>query len=78
MIIFCCILEQHLRPCIPRSCPSALANIMRKCWDPKPEKRPEMHEVLKMLEAIDTSKGGESMRKDQTSSYLCFLPCRRP
>lgn len=45
-------------PSIPRCCPSALANIMKKCWDKYPEKRPEMEEDVKMLEAIDTSKGG--------------------
>lgn len=50
---------------------------MRKCWDAIPEMRPEMHEVVEMLEAIDTSKGGEVKRKDQTSFCSCFLPCRR-
>lgn len=51
---------------------------MRKCWDAKPEKRPEMHEVVEMLEAIDTSKGGEIICKDKNPFCLCFVPSRRP
>ncbi|KHN15740.1 Serine/threonine-protein kinase HT1 [Glycine soja] len=72
------VINQHLRPEIRRSCPSALSNIMRKCWDAKPEKRPEMHEVVEMLEAIDTSKGGEIICKDKNPFCLCFVPSRRP
>ncbi|PHT31226.1 hypothetical protein CQW23_27563 [Capsicum baccatum] len=44
------------RPEIPNTCPSALANIMKQCWDDDPKKRPEMQEVVLMLEAIDTQK----------------------
>jgi hypothetical protein len=31
---------------------------MERCWDVNPDKRPEMTEVVSMLEAVDTSKGG--------------------
>jgi hypothetical protein len=37
-----------------------MANIMHKCWDASPEKRPDMDEVVRFLEALDTSKGGGS------------------
>ncbi|KAG6783892.1 hypothetical protein POTOM_009574 [Populus tomentosa] len=37
-------MHNHLRPEIPRCCPSSLATVMRKCWDANPEKRPEMDE----------------------------------
>ncbi|KAK7391069.1 hypothetical protein VNO78_19404 [Psophocarpus tetragonolobus] len=75
--VSCMVINQHLQPEIPRSCPSALANIMRKCWDAKPERRPEMHEVVEMLEAIDTSKRGEMIRK-HTPFCLCFVSPQRP
>ncbi|XWS39285.1 hypothetical protein CRYUN_Cryun18bG0038100 [Craigia yunnanensis] len=72
------VVRQNLRPEIPRCCPSSLANIMRKCWDANPEKRPEMDEVVRMLEAVDTSKGGGMIPDDQTSTCFCFAPARGP
>ncbi|KAG6435577.1 hypothetical protein SASPL_100451 [Salvia splendens] len=72
------VVRQNLRPVIPRCCPSSLANIMKKCWDANPEKRPEMDEVVRLLEAIDTSKGGGMIPEDQSSSCFCFAPSRGP
>ncbi|KAJ6938760.1 serine/threonine-protein kinaseY13-like [Populus alba x Populus x berolinensis] len=69
---------KHLRPEIPRCCPSSLAGVMRKCWDANPEKRPEMDEVVRLLEAIDTSKGGGMLPEDQSTGCLCFTPARGP
>ncbi|MCL7036720.1 hypothetical protein MKW94_007338, partial [Papaver nudicaule] len=67
-----------LRPEIPRCCPSSLAHIMRKCWDGNAEKRPEMDEVVTLLEAIDTSKGGGMIPEDQVNGCFCFAPVRGP
>lgn len=73
------VVRQNLRPEIPRCCPSSLANIMKKCWDVNPEKRPEMDEVVRMLEAIDTSKGGGMIPEDQAAAgCFCFTPMRGP
>lgn len=72
------VVRQNLRPEIPRCCPSSLANIMRKCWDGDADKRPEMGEVVRMLEAIDTSKGGGMIPDDQTPTCFCFAPPRGP
>lgn len=69
---------QNLRPEIPRCCPSSLASIMRKCWDANPERRPEMHEVVSLLEAIDTSKGGGMIPEDQVNGCFCFSAGRGP
>lgn len=63
---------QSLRPEIPRCCPSSLASIMRKCWDASAENRPDMGEVVELLEAIDTSKGGGMIPEDQLNGCFCF------
>lgn len=72
------VVRQNLRPEIPRCCPSSLANIMKKCWDVNPEKRPEMDEVVRMLEAVDTSKGGGMIPEEQAAGCFCFTPMRGP
>ncbi|KAL9430981.1 hypothetical protein AB3S75_026219 [Citrus x aurantiifolia] len=72
------VVRQNLRPDIPRCCPSSLASIMRKCWDANPDKRPVMDEVAKLLEAVNTSKGGGMIPEDQAHGCLCFIPTRGP
>ncbi|KAK8954354.1 Serine/threonine-protein kinase HT1 [Platanthera zijinensis] len=70
---------QNMRPRIPRCCPSALANVMKRCWHVNPDKRPDMDEVVRLLEAIDTSKGGGMTVDGQAPSCLCFVsPIRGP
>ncbi|CAL1411293.1 unnamed protein product [Linum trigynum] len=72
------VVRNNLRPEIPRCCPSSLTNIMKKCWDGHAEKRPEMAEVVKMLEALDTSKGGGMIPEDHNPGCFCFAPTRGP
>ncbi|KAM1341205.1 hypothetical protein ACFX2F_005690 [Malus domestica] len=70
--------RQNLQPEIPRCCPSTLASVMHKCWDANPDKRPEMKEVVKLLYAIDTSKGGSMIPEDQSTGCFCFSTPRGP
>ncbi|XP_060188329.1 serine/threonine-protein kinase STY13-like [Lycium barbarum] len=72
------VVRQNLRPEIPRCCPSSLANVMKRCWDASPDKRPEMDEVVSLLETIDTSKGGGMIPVDQRQGCLCFRKNRGP
>lgn len=76
----CCLvyLAQNLRPEIPKCCPHSVATIMKRCWDPNPDKRPEMEEVVKLLEGVDTSKGGGMIAPDQFQGCLCFFRPRGP
>ncbi|XP_023527178.1 serine/threonine-protein kinase STY46-like [Cucurbita pepo subsp. pepo] len=68
------VVNQNLRPNIPACCPTSLANVMRKCWDGNPSERPAMHEVVQMLEAIDTSQGGGMVSPDHVPRSFCFRP----
>ncbi|XP_037474433.1 serine/threonine-protein kinase STY13-like [Triticum dicoccoides] len=72
------VVSQNLRPKIPWCCPSAFASIMKRCWDANPDKRPEMEEVVSMLEAIDTSKGGGMIPDQDRGCLSCFRPRRGP
>ncbi|GKE03759.1 protein kinase superfamily protein, partial [Tanacetum coccineum] len=72
------VVRQNLRPDIPKCCPSAFASILKKCWDANPDRRPEMDEVVRLLEAIDTSKGGGMIPEGQATGCLCFTTTRGP
>ncbi|CAH1434835.1 unnamed protein product [Lactuca virosa] len=72
------VVRQNLRPEIPRCCPNSLATVMKRCWDANPDRRPEMDEVVAMLEAIDTSKGGGMIPGDQQQGCFCFNRTRGP
>ncbi|KAL8486448.1 hypothetical protein ACS0TY_022768 [Phlomoides rotata] len=72
------VVRQNLRPDIPRCCPSSFASIMKKCWDANPDKRPNMDEAVRLLEAIDTSRGGGMIPEDQVGGCFCFAPSRGP
>ncbi|XP_031093550.1 serine/threonine-protein kinase STY13-like [Ipomoea triloba] len=72
------VVRQNLRPDIPRCCPSSFGNVMKRCWDANPDKRPEMDEVVSMLEVIDTSKGGGMIPLDQPQGCFCFRRYRGP
>ncbi|PSS26861.1 Serine/threonine-protein kinase [Actinidia chinensis var. chinensis] len=70
------VVYKNLRPEIPRCCPRELANVMKKCWDRDPKKRPEMRDVVGMLEAIHVSKGRGMVPLDRQSRgfFCCFRP----
>ncbi|KAK7280088.1 hypothetical protein RJT34_25150 [Clitoria ternatea] len=77
--IYCCNMAYSGLSFAAMSCAVIHKMLLRKCWHKKAEKRPEMHEVVRMLEAIDTRKGGGMIPEDQTPICCSFLsPSRRP
>uniref|UniRef100_A0A7N0UCK8 Protein kinase domain-containing protein n=1 Tax=Kalanchoe fedtschenkoi TaxID=63787 RepID=A0A7N0UCK8_KALFE len=72
------VVRQNLRPKIPRCCPKPLTSIMRRCWDANHEKRPDMDEVVRLLEDMDTSKGGGMIPVDGDLGCFCFGSTRGP
>lgn len=45
------IVEGH-RPKIPKFCPSMLADLIRRCWNPQREMRPTFKEITRMLKTM--------------------------
>ncbi|XP_047326085.1 serine/threonine-protein kinase STY13-like [Impatiens glandulifera] len=72
------VVRKNLRPHVPRCCPKSLRSIMKKCWDKIPNNRPEMEEVVRLLEAIDTTKGGGMIPDGQFRGCFCFFNPRGP
>ncbi|XP_062209026.1 serine/threonine-protein kinase STY13-like [Phragmites australis] len=68
------VVKLGIRPDIPRCCPRALADIMTRCWDGNPDSRPEMSEVVSLLERIDTAsgKGGMTPVDEVAQGCSCF------
>ncbi|XP_027078790.1 serine/threonine-protein kinase STY13-like [Coffea eugenioides] len=57
--IYCCDkpdFSTSFRPIIPQHCPRNLSRLMERCWDADPKRRPEMAEVVNVLESLDTSQ----------------------
>ncbi|EGR33833.1 protein kinase, putative, partial [Ichthyophthirius multifiliis] len=46
------VIQNDLRPSIPKKTPETLANLMKRCWDKEPQKRPSFKEIIKILELI--------------------------
>jgi serine/threonine protein kinase len=44
------VVNRGVRPPIPDTCPSNVADIMSRCWDANPDVRPSFAQVVKMLE----------------------------
>jgi hypothetical protein len=51
------------RPKITEDTPESIANLMKRCWDPDPEKRPSMDEIHKILSDIKNEEFYEADQK---------------
>ncbi|XP_006662364.1 serine/threonine-protein kinase STY13-like [Oryza brachyantha] len=71
------VLHKQMRPKIPKCCPQDMACIMRRCWDAEPTSRPEMQDIVDMLEKLDTRKGRGMVPVRKPSYCFCFSIRRR-
>lgn len=46
------IRDDYLTPTIPENCDSQLRELMMECWNPLPEKRPDMKIICDRLESM--------------------------
>lgn len=49
------VARSHYRPPLDAGLPQELMSLVKKCWDPRPELRPSMSEVIKMLLEVNAS-----------------------
>ena len=59
------VIDEGVRPEIPKNCPSRLRKLMQRCWDEDPKKRPSMSKVVSELENVilDVSIQDHTARK---------------
>ncbi|GJZ06788.1 DNA damage-binding protein 1 [Tanacetum coccineum] len=70
-------ISQNKKGYIPRICPNSFVTVMKRCCDTNLKKLPEMDEVVAILEAIDTLKGGGMILSNQEQhGCFCFKQTR--
>nr|GEY40548.1 serine/threonine-protein kinase HT1-like [Tanacetum cinerariifolium] len=62
----------ELRPSIPLDCPRSLAELMERCWNTDPSKRPEMKDVVTELEKIGKAKGLQTQSEDREAVRVAW------
>lgn len=62
------VLNQDRRPLIPQSCPPALGQLIRVCWDRDPNKRPEFKTIAKAFQSGKIYFPGT--KKDRVKAYI--------
>lgn len=53
MLFECCFLVQNARPPLADNCSPVLANLIKRCWDQNPAKRPDFNYIVSVLEKYD-------------------------
>ncbi|XP_073304176.1 serine/threonine/tyrosine-protein kinase HT1-like [Primulina huaijiensis] len=49
------VVNKNFRPNFPADCPPAMKALIEQCWCPKPDKRPEFSQIVKILEEFESS-----------------------
>ena len=46
------VVNNDLRPHIPKNTPESFAKLMKRCWERVPEKRPSFKDIIRDLESM--------------------------
>ncbi|KAL4569621.1 hypothetical protein LXL04_025263 [Taraxacum kok-saghyz] len=64
---------REMRPLISVNCPKSLAHLMERCWDTDPKKRPEMKDVVVLLEEIEKYESFQTVPEDLHGGCFTFF-----
>lgn len=62
-----------MRPSIPESCNTMLAEMMRECWSKDPAKRPDFSDIVRQLEALQEKEGGKGETLGDERGCTCAI-----
>jgi hypothetical protein len=68
------VIRHNLRPVIPPSWPSSLADLLARCWKLKSAERPSFAEVVKLLRDVDFPRVETVEKELFKSSVINSLP----
>lgn len=46
------VLNNDMRPSIPKKVPEVYVKLMQRCWDREPNRRPSFKEIIKELQSM--------------------------
>ncbi|CAH9098473.1 unnamed protein product [Cuscuta epithymum] len=67
------VVQQGLRPTIPKDTHPKLTELLEKCWQQDPNKRPEFPEILEILQRIAKGVGDDGEEKHKEKSIGSFF-----
>ncbi|XP_070051384.1 serine/threonine-protein kinase STY46 isoform X2 [Nicotiana tabacum] len=71
------VVQQGLRPTIPKDTHPKLAELLEKCWQQDPTQRPDFSEILDILQHLTREVGGDGEDKQKDKSIGSFFSALR-
>ncbi|KAJ6395643.1 hypothetical protein OIU77_020824 [Salix suchowensis] len=69
------VVQKGLRPTVPKNTPTKLAELLEKCWQHDPARRPDFSEIIEILQRIAKEVGddGEWRKEKSAGRFLSVL-----
>nr|GMC65872.1 serine/threonine-protein kinase STY17-like [Ipomoea batatas] len=67
------VVQQGLRPTVPKDTHPKIVELLEKCWQPDPNQRPEFSEILEILLRIAKGVGDDGEEKHKEKSIGSFF-----